>query len=352
MTTEQPTAPDQVFHLAAAGEFKPATSLEAAFPPRVNDLPAFYYWKDAIVVGSYIHPQGRFSLQITRDKLDGYTQTFAKMKTNGVNVPILMDHNTSAAATLGWIVDVKRDGDRLMELHQFLGETSRDIGLRNKVSLGIDPDFVDGTGTRYGEAIVHSAVTPLPVVPNQGEFEAMCLSLVDSPASDGFPPCDHGGLNGGDGEMTCTDALVVTDSTSGAPKIPDNPVAHLAPREHTGGNGPTIDATIELAMTAIADAAAAKRDLAVARGAIDPAVAGELFALLVRSNDAGVRTMTLSRTGAGATPPLALAVFDALSRNRPAPLGEITGLQVLSRIVPGDPALAELQDRMIALASR
>ncbi len=84
-----------------------------------------------------------------------------------------MDHAATASATLGWIVDVKRDGDRLLELHQFLGESARDVGLRNKVSLGIDPHFVDGRGTQYGEAIVHSAVTPTPVVPDQGEFVAL-----------------------------------------------------------------------------------------------------------------------------------------------------------------------------------
>src|SRR5436305_12759522 len=95
------------------------------------------------------------------------------MTSNGVGVPILMDHSQSAAATLGWIVDVKRQDDRLMELHQFLGEAARDIGLRNKVSLGIDPDFIDGKGVRYGESIVHSAVTPVPVVPGQGAFEPL-----------------------------------------------------------------------------------------------------------------------------------------------------------------------------------
>jgi hypothetical protein len=32
-----------------------------------------------------------------------------------------MDHTTSAAATLGWIVELRRQDDRLLELHQFLG---------------------------------------------------------------------------------------------------------------------------------------------------------------------------------------------------------------------------------------
>jgi hypothetical protein len=49
-------------------------------------MPAFYYWKDAIVVGSYVHPAGKFSLDITRDKLDGYAQNFKRMAANGVGV--------------------------------------------------------------------------------------------------------------------------------------------------------------------------------------------------------------------------------------------------------------------------
>ncbi len=162
--------PRALFLLDAAGELKPAVTLGQGLPPRVSGMPAFYYWKDAIVVGSYVHPAQKFSLQITRDKLDGYAKTFAKMKTNGVAVPILMDHAQSAAATLGWIIDVQRKDDRLMELHQFLGESARDIGLRNKVSLGINPDFVDGKGNRYGEAIVHSRGDTCPGRPESGRF--------------------------------------------------------------------------------------------------------------------------------------------------------------------------------------
>ena len=157
--------PTQLFHLATTSPMQPAVMLGLGLPAHVSGLPAFYYWKDAIVVGSYTHPAGRFSLDITREKLDGYADNFNRMKSNGVAVPILMDHTQSAAATLGWIVQVQRRGDRLLELHQFLGESARDIGLRNKVSLGIDPNFIDGKGNQYGEAIVHSAITPVPVVP-------------------------------------------------------------------------------------------------------------------------------------------------------------------------------------------
>jgi hypothetical protein len=78
--------PPGIFHLATTGQLQPATE---NLPDRVNDLPAFYYWKDAIVVGSYVHPAGRFALDITRDRLDGFVTNFNRMRDNGVGVPIL-----------------------------------------------------------------------------------------------------------------------------------------------------------------------------------------------------------------------------------------------------------------------
>jgi hypothetical protein len=308
----QRTEPDALFHLTIASPLTPAT--EAALPDRVSDLPAFYYWKDAIVAGSYVHPAGRFSLDITRDRLDGFVSNFNRMRDNGVGVPILMDHAATAESTLGWIVDVRRDGDRLLELHQFLGESARDIGLRNKVSLGIDPHFVDGKGNQYGEAIVHSAVTPMPVVPGQGDFVAVELSLVPK-------------------------QLAAEHTQCGAASPVDPPV-----------NPPVIkppESMIDLS-SVLSQVISMKRDLALARGGVDAAVAQEIFDLLVQPAEA----MLLSRNSASAGMPVALAVFDALSRNRPVSLGESTGLQVLSRSIPGeDGSLGDLREKMIALAS-
>jgi hypothetical protein len=348
--------PPVVYHLAGAcaanaPALMPAEAIDPNLPDRVSDLPTFYYWKDAIVVGRYVHPAGTFSLDITRQKLDGYIDNFHKMQANGVGVPILMDHAPSAAATLGWIVDLRRQDDRLLELHQFLGEEARDIGLRNKVSLGIDPDFVDGQGNRYGEAIVHSAVTPLPVVPGQGEFERMMLSLApiaeEQTPSPGTADRGSPGEGGGDeGDLREPAAIDISNHPH------PNPLPEYRER---GADGDAAQ-HLQLAMTALLDATAAKRDLAVARGGIDPAVAGELFSLLVQPRaGAPINTMLLSRgPDHPSAAPVALAVFDALSRNRPVQLGEITRPQVLSRVVPGldgNSELSELQQRMIALAS-
>jgi hypothetical protein len=305
--------PASIIHLTATGQLRPATE---NLPDRVNDLPAFYYWKDAIVVGSYVHPAGRFALDITRDRLDGFVTNFNRMRDNGVGVPILMDHAATASSTLGWIVDVKRDGDHFLELHQFLGEDARDIGLRNKVSLGIDPNFVDGKGNQYGEAVVHSAVTPVPVVPGQGEFEPLELSSI------GVPPTEKH-LDEKPIELTT--------------KVPQTLAAEAA--------SPVAETPVDLnhAYRLVVEM---KRDLALSQGGVNPSVAAELFDLLVGSGN----LMTLSRKSDGT--PIAMAVFDLLARNHPVALGETTGLQVLSRTIPGDDgSLDDLRQRMIALAS-
>lgn len=395
--TTSSTAPlPPMYRLATDTALRPAVVLGQGQPDHVSGLPAFYYWKDAIVAGRYTHPAGRFTLDITRERLSGFARTFGRMKSNGVGVPILMDHAQSAASTLGWIVDVKVDGERFMELHQFLGETARDIGLRNKVSLGIDPDFVDGKGTRYGEAIVHSAVTPLPVVPGQGEFEAVearlggggrsivHLSLCPAELTHGPPTTSI------EPTPDSSNLMDVTPVISNRLKQIDEPHARslesapdgddTSPAEATETTSrssieasesialepmlmaaapslepsPTADGAAErvMVLSILCDAVASRRDAAVMAGNLTPAVANELFGLLARSSSGELRTMCLSRhTTDSSTTPLALAVFDVLSRNRPVPIGQSTGVQVLSRVVPGSNDAAELQRKMIELAS-
>ncbi len=275
------------------------------------------------------------------------------MKSNGVAVPILMDHSPSAASTLGWILDIQRDGDRLLELHQFLGASARDIGLRNKVSLGIDPNFIDGKGIHYGEAIVHSAITPVPVVPNQGDFQPVQLSAgetADTPADNETKLQTESELITLSLEQPAgedADNVTEEDTTTLASTQEPSSLSAIHPSTIH------VPANLALDMTLLTEAAAARRDLAIARGGVDPAVANELFTLLLRH--AG-NLHTLTRAGAEhqpITPPLALAIFDMLSRNRPVPLGELTAIQVLSRLIPGeDPsARTHLQERMIALAN-
>jgi len=76
------------------------------------------------------------------------------------------------------------------------------------------------------------------------------------------------------------------------------------------------------------------------------------FTSLFKAQDGYFQTLPRLAAALSLPAPLALAVFDLLARNQPAPLGETTALQVLSRNVPGqDDERLELQQRMIELAS-
>src|SRR5438309_1761151 len=154
-----------VYYLHAAGPLAPAE--QEAYPKEVNGQPAAYFWADAIRVGRYVHPAGHFELSVDEQRLDAWAANFRRMRDAGVDVPVPVDHSTSARDNLGYVVDAKRDGDRLCLLHQLIGDDAIALAARNKVSLAIDPQFHDGHGTPYGDCIVHSSLTPIPVVPGQ-----------------------------------------------------------------------------------------------------------------------------------------------------------------------------------------
>lgn len=130
-------------------------------------MPAFYYWRSSIADGTYQHPQRKWSLDVDADRRAAWETNFRRLRAAGIEIPILADHKSAAAATLGYVIDIRQQGTWLQELHQYLGTEARDIALRNRVSVAVSPDFVDSTGNHFGEAIVHSAIVPHPLVPGQ-----------------------------------------------------------------------------------------------------------------------------------------------------------------------------------------
>lgn len=169
MTTE--------FNLSAGATLAmPAVTLGQGWPTEVNGLPAFYFWRQSIRDGTYRHPTAGFELHIDHARRRKLEETFRRMKQNGVAVPVVLDHDESADKCRGYVVDVRQNGQWLEELHQYLGPDARDTALRNQVSLGIATNFKDGEGREYGEAIRHSALTPVPVVPGQGNAVGIAAS--------------------------------------------------------------------------------------------------------------------------------------------------------------------------------
>jgi hypothetical protein len=386
-----PTTPFKLHapNLSADAQVKVSDDL----PVEVAGQPATYLWKDMIHSGNYVHPSRDFSLAVDRNRLEKWAATGQKMIAAGLAVPINCDHSDSARDVVGYVKEFKLDGDRLLGLCQFIGEDAALTAARNLVSVGVDPDFTDGHGEKWGEAIVHLALTPVPVVPDQDQFVKTEEELEDDDEpevedeeepSTQPSPGDLRSAVPGEGEedrepellnlsaaVQPVPPLTVLRPSALRPRLEEGRVGEavrsepiIATNEARGGNPPPLrspgvpgEGTREFPQeieSAMAELATTKFDLAVERGSISPIARDRLLAALVRGGDGKPNVLTLSRgSGPGASQSLAVAVAEILLDSGPVQIGEATGLQAMSRQIPGEEAspIDQLRQYMTKIAS-
>ena len=337
-------------------------------PAEVAGKPASYFWKDMIHSGNYVHPGKGFSLAVNRDRLRRWADTGQQLLTAGVAIPINCDHSDAARDVVGYVKEFKLDGDRLLGLCQFIGDDAALMAARNLVSVGIDPDFIDGQARQWGEAIVHLALTPVPVVPDQDQFVQM-------------PNAENQMPNEEDGTLSCTaEQLQTLRQLIGEDVGTEDCVSRIIERLQSGAESgseesPPVDLQAELAAAreeifhlssrvppvlpaeaeaAIAESATAKFDAAVGQGILSPGARDQLVAMLVRGGDGKANMIALSRaSNPGGNHCLAMAIADVLLDNGPISLGERTGLQAMARQVPGEEGspIDQLRHYMTRVAS-
>jgi hypothetical protein len=141
------------------------------------------FQKDIIHVGEYTHPVKGWRLSVDHARLDKWVSAFNRMKAAGVTVPVTVDHSDKADGIRGEIVEMRREGDDLIAVHELrLGDgVAMAMTPGVEVSIEIEPDFQDGQGRQYGEAITASSLVQRPVVPNQRRFIALSLQEKDQP---------------------------------------------------------------------------------------------------------------------------------------------------------------------------
>lgn len=139
--------------------------------------PVQRFVKAVIRTGVYIHPTQGWKLEVTPERIDGWVAAFGKMRANGVRVEVPVDHSFKADDNRGFVVDAYREGDRLMMVHELIGQDAIALAGRADVSVWIEPNFKDGKGVQYGEAIIHSSLVQKPVVPGLGAFVPMAASM-------------------------------------------------------------------------------------------------------------------------------------------------------------------------------
>lgn len=130
------------------------------------------FWKDLIRVGRWVNPRAGFALDVDRARLERWKANFDAMRTAGLRVPLPWGHSYDPRDNAGFVDALElRDGAlwALLDIAdpaaaERLGKTVR------AVSVSVHPDFVDGSGRRWGEVIEHVALTNYPIVTDQGDF--------------------------------------------------------------------------------------------------------------------------------------------------------------------------------------
>jgi len=332
-----------------------------------GDANAQLFKKDMLKVGVYTHPVFGWTLDITEERLYRFVAAFKQMRNNGVDVEVPVDHSNSANDNLGYVVDmfVEEDDDGTLVLygmHEIRGDDAISIVQRNKnVSVLIDKDFKDGKGNSYGEAIVHSSIVQQPVVPGQGDFEAVDIAASKCVAGR-IPVLTLSNVTRSNGMDEQTLAAIKELLGAGDDITAENALSRLKERfseqreqlsalqtkvtdlegkleasktKESKKPASSIDRNLAEQMGATAEQ---QLSLLVEAGKITPAVKDKLCASLV--GEAGKRNIMALSIGDNSEPSLLTKIVEALKENSVVELNERTGVQVLSREVPG----ANLED--------
>lgn len=343
----------------SARALKPALTLGQGLPTKIKvkigdedtEIPVSYWRGDAIACGKYRHPTTGQILEVDEKRIDAWVEKFNAMRAADRKVPTPTTHfGDDANDNVGEVIQMQRNGDRLNLVKMVKGQRGAEVAAANSCSIKIDPDYVDEFGNHWGEAIVHSAFTPHPVVSGMGSFVPFAASRDRQTET----PIYYLSAEKGDPEM---DLKALREALGAAADVPDDKLPELAVQRLnalTTENATAISRAeqAETKVTTLSRAPAApdpevlrdrmelsrsKIDLAVERGDMPPFIADKLKGkvgdaakpsvfMLSRSDDLGDRPVDF-----------VLSLFDGAKLN-PKP-GSQTGVQTLSREEPG--AVAE-----------
>ncbi len=137
----------------------------------VKSIPVTRLKKDVLAPGSYVHPLTGQAFTVTPEDIDGFVDKFRLMREAGIEIPVPVDHKMNAEANRGFVVDAEKRNGRLCLTHEMIGEDAILLAARNRASVLIDPNYRDEFGKSWGKCIVHSALTPIPVISGMGQFQ-------------------------------------------------------------------------------------------------------------------------------------------------------------------------------------
>lgn len=370
----------------SGGEFK-----AAGRPLSVNGQPVQRFLKDMISCGVYKHPVHGWTLDVTPERLDNWTAAFKRMRENGVDIEVPIDHSMSAKDNKGYVIDMFKGGTpeimaiypsatdpkTLYGVHELIGQDSIELaGKCKNVSVLIEKDLKDGKGVSYGEAITHSSIVQQPVVPGQGGFIQLSR---DGGVNDDIPQfvlsvsADNTNLEnkkmneetlkqlkailGAGDDLTAENALTrvqerlakADSDTQALSKQVTELTGKVESLEAKAASKVEIDPD---AMDMIVSGTESRLSRLIECGKLSTAAA-DIFRKNVVGEQGKRNVLMLSRKASGLDESIAAKFLSILEANEPVKPGEKTGSQALSRNVPGENKEVDkaVQERMTKIAS-
>jgi len=140
-------------------------------------VPIHRYHKTLIKTGKYIKDSDGLDFEVTEDLLKHWANTVQDMNDNGVKIPVPLGHTDNPEKNKGFLTKAFEKDGSLISVIDLIGDDAEELSKTQDVSIFVPPKFVDGKGNTYARPIRHVALTPFPVIPGLGEFEAVAASL-------------------------------------------------------------------------------------------------------------------------------------------------------------------------------
>lgn len=348
LQTKDPLKTNNKIGIAMPSQCAFVSTSKVSNDPDHDNKKTQFFLKDMMSVGCYVHPKDGWKLNATRQRMDNWVANFKLMKSRGIDVPFVIDHREDAEALRGYVVDMYRQDDTLYGLHKIIGEDAIALAERCKnVSLLIEPNYKDGLGNTYNEAIIHNSIVQKPVVPGQGSFVKIAASQ-DGSGSKEVPLLilkenimlskeelkELSILLGMDEkEKGLTEDTMLSSVTSFVESIQDEnqelttKVEELekTPVKNDNNQVKEVDADV---LEDRAETAAEQIESLVGASKITPKVAASLKLTLI--GDKGkFNSFCLSRRLSNTPTSIVKAVVEALKENDPIKLGEKTPAQLM-----------------------
>ena len=154
------------------------------------------FCKQLVYAGAFVKNKGKESEQafeVDKALLDHWNRTGATMLSNGVEIPLPIEHTKDPEARRGSVVGFERgedeDGrDSIFGLIAFRDAEAEKLANSANVSVFVPPESEDGKGNTYHRPIEHVALTDYPVLPGLKKFEPIAASrIVTKPETEPEP---------------------------------------------------------------------------------------------------------------------------------------------------------------------